>query len=90
MVQPARSARQDSRDRKPVFPRGKPAHPGRLFGDFTAPGDTVYARPTVLDIQDNKSRPGQGIVTVRTEGYKLDGAVFMMFERSCLLPSRTA
>lgn len=54
------------------------------------PGDTIYARSTVLEVRESKSRPGQGIVTVRTEGYKQDGSVFMVFERSCLVPSRTA
>ncbi|HWA45857.1 MAG TPA: MaoC family dehydratase [Hypericibacter adhaerens] len=53
------------------------------------PGDTIYARSTVLEVRESKKRPGQGIVTVRTEGYKQDGSVFMVFERSCLVPSRT-
>lgn len=54
------------------------------------PGDTIYARSEVLAIRQSKSRPGQGIVTTRTEGFKADGTVFMTFERVSLVPSRTA
>lgn len=52
------------------------------------PGDTVYARSEVLDVRVSKSRPTQGIVTTRTEGYKADGTVFMTFERASLIPKR--
>lgn len=54
------------------------------------PGDTVYARSEVLSVRESKSRPGQGVVTVRTEGVRADGAVFMRFVRSCLVPSRAS
>ncbi len=59
--------------------------------DLTAPvfpGDTVYARSEVLAVRESKSRPTQGIVTTRTEGYKADGTVFMTFERASLIPKR--
>lgn len=49
-------------------------------------GDTIYADSEVLAKRESKSRPGQGIVTVRTRGYKADGTVFMTFERNVLLP----
>jgi acyl dehydratase len=52
------------------------------------PGDTVYARSEVLDVRDSKSRPGQGVVTTRTEAFKQDGTLFMTFERSSLIPRR--
>ena len=52
------------------------------------PGDTVYARSEVLAVRESKSRPTQGIVTTRTEGYKADGTVFMTFERASLIPKR--
>jgi acyl dehydratase len=51
-------------------------------------GDTVYARSTVLDKRESKSRPTQGIVTVRTTGRKADGTVVMTFVRSALIPKR--
>ena len=60
---------------------------------LTAPvfaGDTIYAESEVLDKRPSKSRPGQGIVTVRTRGLKQDGTVFMSYERSALIKSREA
>jgi len=52
------------------------------------PGDTVYAESEVLDKRESKSRPTQGIVTVRTTGRKADGTVFMSFVRNVLIPKR--
>jgi acyl dehydratase len=51
-------------------------------------GDTIYAESEVLEVRESKSRPTQGIVTVRTTGRKADGSAFMTFERSILLPKR--
>ena len=51
------------------------------------PGDTIYARSEVIGVRESRSRPGQGVVTTRTEGFKADGTVFMVFERSCLVPT---
>ena len=50
------------------------------------PGDTVYAESEVLEKRESKSRPTQGIVTVRTTARKQDGTVFMTFVRSALIP----
>ncbi len=58
---------------------------------LTAPvfvGDTIYAETEVLDKRESKSRPTQGIVTVKTIGKKADGTVFMTFERTVLVPKR--
>lgn len=58
---------------------------------LTAPvfvGDTIYAESEVLAVRDSKSRPNQGIVTVRTTGKKADGTVFMTYERSMMIPKR--
>ena len=52
------------------------------------PGDTIYARSTVQEVRASRSRPNQGIVTTRTEGYKADGTVFLTFERASLVPRR--
>jgi acyl dehydratase len=52
------------------------------------PGDTIYAESEVIDKRESKSRPTQGVVTVRTTGRKADGMVFMTFERSALIPMR--
>jgi acyl dehydratase len=51
-------------------------------------GDTVYAESEVLAKRESKSRPTQGIVTVRTRGSKSDGTLFMTFDRSILIPKR--
>lgn len=51
-------------------------------------GDTIYAESEVLAKRESKSRPTQGIVTVKTIGKKADGTEFMSFERSMLIPKR--
>ena len=58
---------------------------------LTAPvfaGDTLYAESEVLAKRESKSRPHQGVVTVRTRGLKADGTEFMSFERAVLVPKR--
>ncbi len=58
---------------------------------LTAPvfvGDTIYAESEVLSKRESASRPGQGVVTVRTIGKKDDGTQFMSFERTVLVPKR--
>ena len=58
---------------------------------LTAPvfvGDTLYAESEVLAKRESKSRPNQGIVTVRSRGMKKDGTVVISFERSMLIPKR--
>jgi itaconyl-CoA hydratase len=52
------------------------------------PGDSIYAESEVLEKRESRSRPTQGIVTVRTTGKKADGTVFMTFIRSALIPKR--
>src|SRR5918912_3021169 len=51
-------------------------------------GDTLYAESEVLEKRESKSRPGQGIVTVRTTGKKTDGTVVIVMERMMLVPKR--
>jgi itaconyl-CoA hydratase len=51
-------------------------------------GDTIYAESEVLSKRESKSRPTQGIVTVRTRGLKADGTEFMSFERTVLAPKQ--
>lgn len=52
------------------------------------PGDTIYAASEVLDKRASKSRPNQGIISVKTIGTKADGTVFMTFERNVLIQMR--
>jgi itaconyl-CoA hydratase len=57
--------------------------------ELTAPvfaGDTLYAESEVIAKRESKSRPTQGIVTVRTRGTKQDGTVVISFERTVLVP----
>ena len=51
-------------------------------------GDTLYAESEVLDKRESKSRPTQGIVTVKTTGKKQDGTIVMTYERTVLVPKR--
>jgi itaconyl-CoA hydratase len=58
---------------------------------LTAPvfaGDTIYAESEVLEKRQSKSRPTQGIVTVRSTGKNQDGVVCIVFERTLLIPLR--
>jgi itaconyl-CoA hydratase len=58
---------------------------------FTAPvfvGDTLYAESEVLEVRPSQSRPGQGVVTIRTTGKKQDDTVVCTFKRSMLIPAR--
>ncbi len=51
-------------------------------------GDTIYAESEVLETRPSKSRPGRGVVRVRTKGYKQDGTIVIEFERTVLVHSR--
>ncbi|WP_160153446.1 MaoC family dehydratase [Microbulbifer sp. ALW1] len=58
---------------------------------MTAPlfvGDTLYAESEVLEARESKSRPNQGIVTVRTRGFKQDGTEVSSFVRKVLVWKR--
>ena len=58
---------------------------------LTAPvfvGDTIYAESEVLGKRESKSRPTQGIVSIKTTGKKADGTVFMTYDRTMLIPKR--
>jgi len=55
---------------------------------LTAPvfaGDTLYAESEVLEKRESKSRPGAGIVTVKTTGKNQDGKVIGHFVRKILI-----
>lgn len=58
---------------------------------FTAPvfaGDTLYAESEVLAKRESASRPGQGIVTIRTLGKNHRGETVCTFVRNMLIPGR--
>src|SRR5579864_6241448 len=58
---------------------------------FTAPvfaGDTLYAESEVLAKRESQSRPGQGVVTIRTIGKNQTGEIVCSFKRDMLIPGR--
>lgn len=60
---------------------------------LTAPvfaGDTLYAESEVLEVRESRSRPGQGIVRVRTRGFNQRGETVIEYERTVLVYSRAA
>lgn len=52
------------------------------------PGDTLYAQSEVLEARPSRSRPDNGIVTVRTTGRNQHGDVVIEFERTVLVYRR--
>ena len=57
--------------------------PGPVFA-----GDTLYAESTVLAKRESKSRPDQGIVTIKTSGRNQHGEIVCEFERTMLVMRR--
>ena len=58
---------------------------------LTAPvyvGATLYAESEVLSTRESKSRPTQGIVSVRTTGFNQDGKEVISYERTMLIPKK--
>src|SRR5436305_14667852 len=53
-------------------------------------GDTIWAETEVLAVRESRSRPSQGIVSVRTSGRNQRGDVVCEFERSFLIPTHAA
>ncbi len=49
------------------------------------PGDTLYAESEVLEKRESKSRPEQGVVTVKTIGKNQDDVVCCTFSRTMLI-----
>jgi itaconyl-CoA hydratase len=49
------------------------------------PGDTLYSESEVISVRESNSRPGQGVVKVRTHGLNQDGVVVIEYERSIMV-----
>jgi itaconyl-CoA hydratase len=49
-------------------------------------GDTIRAETEILEKRESTSRPGFGVVTVRTRGLNQDDVVVIEFERAVLVP----
>ena len=55
---------------------------------MTAPvfaGDTLYGESQVLEKRDSKTRPDQGLVTIKTIGRNQHGTIVCEFERTMLI-----
>lgn len=48
-------------------------------------GDTIRSRSEVTGTRESKSRPGLGVLSVRTTGYKQTGEVVIEFSRTLLV-----
>jgi itaconyl-CoA hydratase len=53
-------------------------------------GDTLYASSEVLEVRPSQSRPGQGVVRVRTTGRNQRGETVITYERTILVYTRAA
>ena len=51
-------------------------------------GDTLYAESEVLEVRESRSRPGQGVVRVRSHGFNQRGETVIEYERTVLIPAR--
>jgi acyl dehydratase len=51
-------------------------------------GETLYGSSEVLETRASRSRPGQGILTVRTDGFNQERVRVCTFTRAVLLPVR--
>jgi acyl dehydratase len=49
-------------------------------------GDNLYSESEVMEKRESKSRPDEGIVTVKTIGKNQDGVEVASFLRSALIP----
>jgi itaconyl-CoA hydratase len=63
------------------------------WGEITLPnpvfeGDTIRSRSSVEAVRESRSRPGLGVVTVRTTGLKQTGEVVIEFTRTLLVYKR--
>src|SRR5580765_3066821 len=52
-------------------------------------GDTLYAESEVIEKRESASRPGAGLVTVKTTGLNQDGKVIGTFSRTMLVMKRS-
>ncbi|HVU19062.1 MAG TPA: MaoC family dehydratase [Candidatus Didemnitutus sp.] len=59
-----------------------------VFHSPVLPGDTLYAESTVLEKRASASRPGQGVIRVRTTASTAAGRLVCSFERSILVYAR--
>ena len=52
------------------------------------PDDTLYSETEVLDVRESRSRPSQGILTVKTRGYNQRGETVVEMQRTIMVWKR--
>ena len=55
---------------------------------YATEGNTIYSQSEVLEKRESRSRPNVGIVTVKTTGFKQDGAIVITFKRTVMVYRR--
>ncbi|MET0928465.1 MAG: MaoC family dehydratase [Aeromicrobium sp.] len=53
-------------------------------------GDTLYAESVCTDMRPSRSRPGFGIISMKTRGLNQDGDEIMSWRRSVMIPDRAS
>ena len=48
-------------------------------------GDTIYSESEVVDKRESKRHPNMGLVTIKTRGFKQDGAPVIEFKRTFMV-----
>lgn len=51
-------------------------------------GDTLYAESEVVEKRESRSRPHEGIVTIKVTGRKQDSSVVITYRRTFLVPKK--
>ncbi len=51
-------------------------------------GDTLYSETEVVDVRESKSRPEQGVLTVKTRGLNQRGEIVVEFQRTIMVWKR--
>lgn len=50
--------------------------------------DTIYARTTILDVKESKTKPDRGLVYVETVAYNQNGVDVLRFRRTVLIKKK--
>ena len=61
-----------------------------VFHQDVYPGQTLYARSTVLEKRESESKDDRGIVHVKTEGTNEAGKVVLTYERKILVKKKAS
>ncbi|MGC9148110.1 MAG: MaoC family dehydratase [Sulfolobales archaeon] len=51
-------------------------------------GDTIYAEAEVIEARESRSRPGFGVVKIRTRAYNQNNELVLEFDRVVMVPKK--